>query len=419
MVELSGGEKMDVIENVVRSLIKEGKLSRARALLSVFQDEYPQLIFELEEASGNFEEALKAFEKMPEDLKKIYESRAEQIKARLKKDYKADFRDAVAEMEKKNYEGAFALLEGITKDYPELVEAVALKLEIARRRGDRARVQSLEELLEALDSTHPSLISRKPLKKRESTFGAFEYTIVIISAVILAVSLMALFSIPSKAFIEEKFANVNKPQIIKTQVDLKPVENKIDESYKKLEKSIETLKAPQISLSDIEKVISKVLDEKLKALKIVQTQNQQGQKISSSVDIKPLVEKLSSIENEIKDLKKRMNGYFAPPVLPGERVYKPSTDLDAAKIYWLAGYIMYLREDFKTAVDLFRKSLKIINEKFPHVYFHDDCYYYMALSYYLMGDYKDAKRLFESFIKEFPKSEYVDDAERFLKKIGR
>ena len=114
-----------------------------------------------------------------------------------------------------------------------------------------------------------------------------------------------------------------------------------------------------------------------------------------------------------------MNGYFAPPVLPGERVYKPSTDLDAAKIYWLAGYIMYLREDFKTAVDLFKKSLKIINEKFPHVYFHDDCYYYMALSYYLMGDYRNAKRLFESFIKEFPKSEYVDDAERFLKKIGR
>ena len=80
---------------------------------------------------------------------------------------------------------------------------------------------------------------------------------------------------------------------------------------------------------------------------------------------------------------------------------------------------MYLREDFKTAVDLFKKSLGIIDRKFPNVYFHDDCYYYMALSYYLMGDYKSAKKFFEDFIKKFPKSEYVDDVERFLKKIGR
>ncbi len=411
---------MDVIENVVRSLIKEGKLSRARTLLSVFQDEYPQLVFELEEASGNFEEALKAFERMPEDLKKIYESRAEQIKSRLKKDYKADFRDAVAEMEKKNYEGAFALLEGITKDYPELVEAVALKLEIARRRGDRARAQSLEELLEALDSTHPSLMSRKSSKRREHVFGAFEYTVVITSAVILAVSLMALFSMPSKSFIEEKLAGVSKPQIVKAQVNLKPVESKIDESYKKLENSIASLKAPQISLDDIEKAVSRVLDEKLKSLKVVQTQNQQSQKaVSVSVDLKPIVEKLSNLEKDIKDLKKSVNGFITPVILPGEKVYKPSSELDSAKIYWLAGYIMYLKGDFKTAVNLFQKSLNIVSKKFPNVYFHDDCYYYLALSYYVMGDRENARRLFESFIRKFPKSGYVEYAKIFLKKIGR
>ncbi len=411
---------MDVIENVVRSLIKEGKLTRARALLSVFQDEYPQLVFELEEASGNFEEALKAFEKMPDDLKKIYEQRAEQLKSRLKKDYKADFRDAVAEMEKKNYEGAFALLEGITKDYPELVEAVALKLEIARRRGDRTRAQSLEELLEALDSTHPSLMSKKTTKRKEHTFGAFEYTVVIISAVILAVSLMALFSIPSKAFIEEKLAGVSRSQIVKAQVNLKPVENKIDENYKKLESSIENLKAPQISLDDIEKVVSRVLDEKLKSIKVTQAQGQQNQKVvSASVDLKPLVERLSSLEREIKDLKKSVSGYITPAILPGEKVYKPSSELDTAKIYWLAGYIMYLRGDFKTAVNLFQKSLNIVDKKFPHVYFHDDCYYYLALSYYVMGDRENARKYFENFIKKFPKSGYVEYAKIFLKKIGR
>ncbi len=45
---------MDVIENVVRSLIREGKINRARALLSIFEDEYPHLIMEVEAAAGNW-----------------------------------------------------------------------------------------------------------------------------------------------------------------------------------------------------------------------------------------------------------------------------------------------------------------------------------------------------------------------------
>ncbi len=436
MVELSGGERMDVIENVVRSLIKEGKLSRARALLSVFYDEYPQLVFELEEAAGNFGEALKAYDKMPEELKKIYESRAQRLKERLKKDYKSDFRDAVAEMEKKNYEGAFALLEGITKEYPELVEAIALKLEIARKRGDRARAQSLQELLEALDSTHPTLIARRTSKRRTSSFGTFEYTVIVLAAVILAVSLLALFNVPSKAFMEAKFASLSRPQIVKQQVDLKPVEQKIEESYSKIEESLKEIKPQQMGIEDIENVVKKVVDERISGLeekigsasqtdvdiktlvdKVTGLEKKVSELKTTSFDTKPLVDEISSLKDEVNELKKRMNGYFAPPILPGEKVYKPSTQLDAAKIYWLAGYIMYLRNEFGPAIELFKKSLKIINEKFPHVYFQDDCYYYMALSYYMMGDYKTAKNLFESFIKDFPKSEYVDDAERFLKRI--
>ncbi len=410
---------MDVIEAVVRALIKEGKLSRARALLSVFWEEYPNLVFELEEASGNYQAALEAFERMDEETKKVYEARAQKLKERLKREYRQDFRDAVAEMEKKNYEGAFALLEGITKDYPELVEAVALKLEIARRRGDRARVQSLEELLEALDPTHPALLQRAP-KKKVSTFGAFEYTVVIMSAVILALSLMIMMSVPSKAFIKEEMGKIGSSKV---SVDLKPLEEKIEKVRSDLEGAIGRIEVPEVvGIDEIEGVVRKVVKDELKGLKEDISKELSSIKITEggtvSVDIEPLKNEIERLSRVVEEMKKKLDGYFAPPILPGEKVYKPSTKLDAAKIYWLAGYIMYLRNDFKSAVDLFRKSLTIIEVEFPHVYFHDDCFYYMALSYYMMGDYETAGKLFKELIREFPKSEYVDDAQLLLEKIG-
>ncbi len=411
---------MDVIESVVRALIKEGKLSRARALLSVFQDEYPHLLFELEETAGNYEAALKIYEKLPEDVKKIYEQRAKKLKERLKREYRKDFRDAVAEIEKKNYEGALALLEGITKDYPELVEAVALKLEIARRRGDRAKAQSLEQLLEALDSTHPSLIS-KPQKKAPS-FGAFEYVVIILSSVILALSLMVLFTVPTKAFIEERL-KFEKPG----KIDLTGIEKRITSETERVIEAVKGIEIPEVPKVDVQKIaeevskaVSKSLNEKISELEkaIKEVKPTVPSTTVASVDLKPLEAKIERLASIVEEMKKRVDGYFAPPILPGERVYKPSTKLDAAKVYWLAGYIMYLKKEYKSAVDLFVKSLRIIEENFPHVYFHDDCYYYLALSYYMMGDYENAKKHFENFIKEFPKSEYVDDAQMFLKEIG-
>ena len=410
---------MDVIESVVRSLIKEGKLSRARALLSVFQDEYPHLLFELEETAGNYEAALKIYEQLPEDVKKIYEQRAKKLKERLKREYRKDFRDAVAEMEKKNYEGALALLEGITKDYPELVEAVALKLEIARRRGDRAKAQSLEQLLEALDSTHPSLISKS--QKKAPSFGAFEYVVIILSSVILALSLMVLFTIPTKSFIEEKL----KPSTVR--VDLTGIEKRITSETERVIEAVKGIEIPEVPKVDVQKIaeeVSKVVSasvgEKIAELEkmVKEARSVAPSTVVASVDLKPLENKIERLASIVEEMKKRVDGYFAPPILPGERVYKPSTKLDAAKIYWLAGYIMYLKKDYRSAVDLFEKSLRIIEENFPHVYFHDDCYYYLALSYYMMGDYESAKKHFERFMREFPKSEYVDDAEMFLKEIG-
>jgi len=104
-------------------------------------------------------------------------------------------------------------------------------------------------------------------------------------------------------------------------------------------------------------------------------------------------------------------------LVPGEEIYRPSSQLDSAKITWLAGYILFLRGSYDDAIDLFKRVLQIVEKKFPKVYFHDDCYYYLALSYYMKGDFEEARKLFTEFAKLFPNSLYADDAKFFLEKI--
>ncbi|MEJ5229887.1 MAG: hypothetical protein WHT65_07780, partial [Pseudothermotoga sp.] len=100
----------DVVERVVRDLIRNNQLSRARAVLSLFQDEYPHLLLELEAASGNWRMVPKIYEKLSDERKEEYKTLYKTAVERVKADYVDDVKEAFEEISKNNFEGGMAIL---------------------------------------------------------------------------------------------------------------------------------------------------------------------------------------------------------------------------------------------------------------------------------------------------------------------
>jgi len=433
---------MDIVERIIRSLIKEGKLSRARSLLSIFEEDYPQLVLELEIAAGNYEIALDIYEKLPDKLKMEYRNTMEDIKKAVEaRGYRGDFKDAIAEYAKGNYQGTIALLESITRDYPELVEAIALKYETYLKRGDTSKAKEMEEILRRFDASHPALIESK---SSGSSVKNFPLWIMAVAMVVLIVMVSVLITKqPNLSSMKSDIATEVKTEVEKQlSMQMSTLYDKIENVKKDLEIKLEK------NTNKTEKVFEKLsLIEKLQnnlKTSIETKLNYQGEKGEKTLNIDEIVskvdkvlenvdltlKKLNSLEKNIFTVQSSITKLYShvegsPKVspslksvlVPGEMVYKPSSELDRAKIYWLAGYIMYLKNQYNDAIDLFNKALKIVDVLYPHVYFHDDCIYYLGLSYYMEMKYETAEKYFKLLKKKFPDSQYIDDAELFMKSI--
>ncbi len=399
MIELKKGVwSVDTVERVIRSLLERRKLSRARALLSLFYDDYPDLAFELEYASGNYMKALKIYETFSDELKERYKQEYEAAKQKLeKREYLKSFRESLNEYTKGNYQGALSLLGNITKDYPELVEAIALKYEIYKKRGDKEKAKEILQVLKKLDDSHPTLVSSERVRNVRSVKW-FEPVVVGLLCVILILNLFVVFT---------------KNHV----VDIGNLENGIVLSNEKLnnvEKNLKELKSIIGSFS--ERIIDSIKDLKSTFyIEIDSLKDEFKKQNETMARIENVLTKMEAVQKEGKFAVKETDLKYV--LMPGEEVYKPSTTLDMAKIAWLAGYIMYLKERYDDAIELFEKSLKIVRAYYPKVYFRDDCEYYLALTYYMKGDKKKALNLFKTFVERFPESEYVDDAKIFIAAI--
>ncbi len=417
-----------VIENVIRSLIREGKINRARALLSVFEDEYPHLLMEVEAAAGNWKIVEKIYKTLPKDLQKEYEILFKTAQEKIREDYSSDLKEAVSEMEKNNLEGAMALLEGVTRKHPELIEAIALKYEIARKKGEVNKARKLEEILRNLDPSHPVLAvyASRSEKRRQIMSDAGNTMMFVSILIILVISIISLVLSPNLTHfnrLEKKIEGVEK-SIESILPQIKPEKNNLtaEDIDKIVRNAVKDLKIqiPPVTtnLSTVLKGISK-LDEEIS--KLTSDVNELRSDVN---ELKFKVDRIASVSTTIVIGTKASSPSEVnlPPELAQlqswERIYRPSSELDRAKIYWLGGYIMYLKGMYMEAIRLFEKSLDIVKLKYPGVYFHDDCEYYRALSYYELGDFWQAKKLLEEFVNDYPKSPYRDDAEYFLKRIG-
>lgn len=152
-----------VVERFVRLLLSENEISLARNLLNSLGEEYSHLLLELELKVGNYKRAVEIFNLLPEEKKQNYlhlieaaEQGAQDVVASLEK--------VLSNLYNENYPLAYAELQRLKREFPQVVEVIALEIFTALRRGDKKRARSLAELLGKLDRTHPILskVESKP-----------------------------------------------------------------------------------------------------------------------------------------------------------------------------------------------------------------------------------------------------------------
>ncbi|PLV59727.1 tol-pal system YbgF family protein [Thermotoga sp. KOL6] len=378
---------MNILEKVVRDLLSEKRISEARNLLSIFPGEYPHLELEVEYAARNWKAVKKLYESLPDELKERYSEYYKHASEQYNIDYSREAEEALKEIERRNLQGAISIIESIVKDYPELVEVIALRYKLAKQRNDKKAAERYRKILMNLDRTHPVLME-KDLSTRK--IGIFEILIVFLLVTVLFVSIFAIFAIPPRVA-----SNIELP-VSNQKVDIRPVEQRVEDVLANI----------AILTENVGK-LNDVLQDQISSLK----------KNADSFS-----NELEAIKEALNDLNLRLSGIESTIVslMKGKTtsvVYVPlqKNRIERAKSLWFLGYMFYLRREYDEAIKRFDIAIEEIGEE--DVYFKDDVYYYRALCYYFKGDLSKARSLFERFVEEFPNSEYTDDAEYFLRKI--
>lgn len=79
--------------------------------------------------------------------------------------------------------------------------------------------------------------------------------------------------------------------------------------------------------------------------------------------------------------------------------------------FYIDGYDNYKNGDFNKAIESFKNSLRLtVNE-----YYSDDCYYFIAYSYFYTNNINLAKETMNTLLNNYPDSTYKKDAVKFLK----
>ncbi len=379
----------DVVERVVRDLIRNNQLSRARAVLSLFQDEYPHLLLELEAASGNWRMVPKIYEKLSDERKEEYKTLYKTAVERVKADYVDDVKEAFEEVSKNNFEGGMAILESISKAYPELSEAIALKLELARRKKDKARAKVYEETLKKIDASHPLLVT-KPEKVSKSSNTDIVLLIGILAT--LALALVGVFL---------SFSQSSRISGMSTEIA------QLKDQFTKLDSSVAEIKN---TLMNFERLTS--LEEKI---------DKNSEQISTSAE--KILEAIQSVKStnseELKTLKEEITKLLVAQVNKQQRlnlVLSKELDAELSRSLWLFGYRLYRSGYYQDAYAILNNVSSILSG--TGLYFEDDAYYYMALSAYEVGDMATAKEAFKAFLSIYPNSEYAPHARYFLTKVN-
>lgn len=91
------------------------------------------------------------------------------------------------------------------------------------------------------------------------------------------------------------------------------------------------------------------------------------------------------------------------------KVYK-----EASYKLYTDGYNLYKNKAYGEAIKSFKLSLSLTGSE----YYSDDCYYFMAYSYYFINDHEQARQTAQTLLEKYPESTYKNATEELLRMIG-
>lgn len=172
---------------------------------------------------------------------------------------------------------------------------------------------------------------------------------------------------------------------------------KLNEEIKKLEKEIED---KRIEESNLKKELSNIKDintskfTNYEKLMLAYNKYNTGDVKGCSLILINEIDKGSLDKNAI-DMYNSLSGL---------------SNIKASLEFYIDGYNSYKKDDFNKAIESFKNSLSLtVNE-----YYSDDCYYFIAYSYFYINNKDLAKETMNTLLKYYPESTYKKDAVRFL-----
>ncbi|WP_372590656.1 hypothetical protein QO062_04005 [Fervidobacterium pennivorans subsp. carthaginiensis] len=327
-------KNFDSVERFIRFLISNNELSLARNILEALGKKYNHLLFELEVKAGNYARAVEIFNFMPREQQELYIHVVESIEKDVSKVSEALER-ILKEFNEENYPIVIAEIQKIKKEFPQVIEIIAMELLTALKRGDKKKIQLLSEILSQLDKTHPVLTQ----VKKQKSLGTFLFpTLTLVIFIVVLVNLVVSFMNFTKSGtlqlgkLEKSMSNL--------QGKIEGYTNDITKKYEELSKTLEVVKTSldyinkklenptQVSNNDLPKALSdqlSLINEKLSGVereisqvaeslnKGVSTGNSGSQTTivkyddtalkELSMQVRTLKERIASLEGKLEGLK--------------------------------------------------------------------------------------------------------------------
>jgi uncharacterized small protein (DUF1192 family) len=324
----------DSVERFIRFLISNNEISLARNILEALGKKYNHLLFELEVKAGNYARAVEIFNFMPKERQELYIHIVENIEKDVSKVSEA-LEKILKEFNEENYPIVIAEVQRIKKEFPQVIEIIAMELLTALKRGDKKKIQLLSEILSQLDKTHPVLTQ----VKKQKSLGTFLFpTLTLVIFIVVLVNLVVSFMNFTKSGtlqlgkLEKSMSNL--------QGKIEGYTNDITKKYEELSKTLEVVKTSldyinkklenptQVSNNDLPKALSdqlSLINEKLSGVereisqvaeslnKGVSTGNSGSQTTivkyddtalkELSMQVRTLKERIASLEGKLEGLK--------------------------------------------------------------------------------------------------------------------
>ncbi|AMW32928.1 hypothetical protein SAMN04488510_12119 [Fervidobacterium changbaicum] len=320
--EFNFDKSSDAVERFIRFLISNNELSLARNILEALGKKYSHLLFELEVKAGNYTRAVEIFNFMPREKQELYIHVVETIEKDASTVSEA-LEKILKEFNEENYPIVIAEVQRIKKEFPQIVEIIAMELLTALKRSDKKKIELLSEILRQLDKTHPVLTQ---VKKQKSMSGF------LLPAVTLAIFVVVLVNLVISVTNFTKSGSLEFDKLERSIASLQgKVEGYTTDMSKKYEELSKTLELVKTSLDYIDKKLENP----------VQTSNDVLAKPLSD-QLSLINEKLSIVENELSKLAKDVNTRANPTTTSG--VQTTVVKYDDATLKELSSQVKQLKE---------------------------------------------------------------------------